>query len=133
VVGKDALVSFEASCYSVPWMMVRPHQRVELRVGSTEVAIWSLGGQPVHLATHPRARRRGSWVVDPAHWDGLPDRRHPGAGPADPAPSLSGELAKIPGANTAVARRDPASYDALFGTDVAPPGAALFHTKGGSW
>ena len=25
------------------------------------------------LATHPRATRRGSWVVDPAHWDGLPD------------------------------------------------------------
>ena len=25
------------------------------------------------LATHPRARERGTWVVDPAHWDGLPD------------------------------------------------------------
>ena len=135
VVGKDALVSFEASCYSVPWTMVRPHQRVELRVSSTEVAIWSLGAEPRHLATHPRARQRGSWVVDPAHWDGLPDRRHPGAGPADPtpAPSLSDGLAKIPGAETAVARRDPASYDALFGTDVASPRPQLFHTKGGSW
>jgi hypothetical protein len=25
------------------------------------------------LATHPRATRRGTWMVDPAHWDGLPD------------------------------------------------------------
>ena len=25
------------------------------------------------LAAHLRAARRGSWVTDPAHWDGLPD------------------------------------------------------------
>jgi hypothetical protein len=25
------------------------------------------------LATHPRATTRGTWQVDPAHWDGLPD------------------------------------------------------------
>ena len=25
------------------------------------------------LAVHARARKRGSWVVDEAHWDGLPD------------------------------------------------------------
>lgn len=29
------------------------------------------GGQ--WLATHPRATAQGSWVVDQAHWDGLPD------------------------------------------------------------
>jgi hypothetical protein len=42
-VGKDALVSFQASHYSVPWPKVRPAGRVELRVTPTEVAIWSLG------------------------------------------------------------------------------------------
>ena len=25
------------------------------------------------LATHSRATHRGSWVIDPAHWDGLSD------------------------------------------------------------
>jgi hypothetical protein len=25
------------------------------------------------LATHPRATRRGEWVIDPTHWAGLPD------------------------------------------------------------
>jgi hypothetical protein len=25
------------------------------------------------LASHHRATRRGEWVIDPAHWDGLPD------------------------------------------------------------
>ena len=42
-VGKDALVSFAASHYSVPWRKVRPGSRVELRVTPAEVAIWSLG------------------------------------------------------------------------------------------
>lgn len=134
VVGKDALVSFEASCYSVPWTQVRPHQRVDLRVSPEEVAIWSLGADPRLLATHARARRRGSWIVDPTHWDGLPDRRHPGAGPADPpAAALGDEFARIPAADTPVARRDPATYDALFGTDVASSRPAPFHTEGGSW
>jgi hypothetical protein len=27
------------------------------------------------LAAHPRAARRGSWVVHPTHWDGLPEGR----------------------------------------------------------
>jgi hypothetical protein len=61
-VGKDALVSFAASHYSVPWRKVRPGSRVELRVTPTEVAIWSLGRQP-GAADHPppcrRARRLG--------------------------------------------------------------------------
>jgi transposase len=73
-VGKDALISFEASHYSVPWRRVRPGVRVELRVTPTEVAIWSLGPSQELLATHPRALQRGGWVVDHQHWDGLPDR-----------------------------------------------------------
>src|SRR6266508_2538278 len=73
-VGKDALISFEASHYSVPWRRVRPGARVELRVTPAEVAIWSLGPGQELLATHPRALQRGGWIVDETHWDGLPDR-----------------------------------------------------------
>ncbi len=77
-VGKDALVSFEASFYSVPARGIRPGQRVQLQVDGEVVTIRALpqdagadgGGW---LATHPRARQRGLWVVDPAHWNGLPD------------------------------------------------------------
>jgi transposase len=77
-VGKDALVSFEASFYSVPARQVRAGQRVQLQVDGEVLTIRALptdtgtdgGGW---LATHPRARERGSWVVDPMHWDGLPD------------------------------------------------------------
>jgi hypothetical protein len=78
-VGKDCLVSFDASSYSVPARRVRAGQRVQLHiqpdpVARDRVSIHALtvdgGGL---LASHPRASRRGSWVIDPAHWDGLPD------------------------------------------------------------
>jgi len=77
-VGKDALISFEASYYSVPARQVRAGQRVQLQVdgpaGGGVVTIRALGTEGGSwLATHPRARERGSWVVDPMHWDGLPD------------------------------------------------------------
>ena len=123
VVGKDALVSFEASLYSVPWTDVRPRQRLELRVTPEEVEIWSLGAEPRLLASHPRARERGSWVVDERHWDGLPDGRGPHAGPAAPLPEplaaaraaqLAGLLVRFAAAGVPVARRDIASYDELF-------------------
>jgi transposase len=130
-VGKDALISFEASCYSVPWRKVRPGSRVELRVTPAEVAIFSLGGQPQLLATHPRAAGRGGWVVDPSHWDGLPDRAEgqplpPCAGdceltqPPDPQPGqlelpgISG-WASSPAARVLVAHRRLAVYDQLVG------------------
>ena len=73
-VGKDCLVSFEASCYSVPARQIRAGQRVQLQVDGEVVTIRTLsvqGGQ--WLATHTRATMRGSWVIDQAHWDGLPD------------------------------------------------------------
>lgn len=73
-VGKDALVSFEASFYSVPARQVRAGQRVQLAVDGDVVTIRAVGADGAGwLATHPRAAERGSWVVDPAHWDGLPD------------------------------------------------------------
>src|SRR5919198_877495 len=73
-VGKDALISFEASFYSVPARPVRAGQRVQLAVDGEVVTIRAVGADGAGwLATHPRAAERGSWVVDPTHWDGLPD------------------------------------------------------------
>ena len=133
-VGKDALVSFEASLYSVPAKRVRPGQRVELRVTGDLVAIHALttdaGEQGSLLACHPRAAHRGAWIVDEAHWDGLPDG-HTRATCLDPAPDrsvvtradraepnpLAALLAGHPAAATAVARRPLAAYEALAGLD----------------
>lgn len=74
-VGKDCLVSFEASLYSVPATAIRAGQRVELRADIDTVAIHAVtaDGTGGLLATHQRARVRGSWVIDESHWDGLPD------------------------------------------------------------
>ena len=93
-VGKDCLVSFEASLYSVPAVLVRAGQYVQLRVTPATVTICTLpteGGQL--LAAHPRAGQRGSWVTDPAHWDGLPDG-HTRAVTVDPpgGPGLRGQV-----------------------------------------
>lgn len=86
-VGKDALVWFEASLYSVPARRVRAGQRVEVRASPDTITLHALPGNrstPVAaagasssgssvLAVHARAAVRGTWVVDPTHWDGLPD------------------------------------------------------------
>jgi hypothetical protein len=106
-VGKDCLVCFEASCYSVPARLVWPGQRVQLQIlvdpaGGDQISIHALatdGGR--WLASHHRATRRGEWVIDPAHWDGLPDGHTravtiepwkpspaPQAGPPEPLASL---------------------------------------------
>jgi hypothetical protein len=92
-VGKDCLVSFEASFYSVPARQVRAGQRVQLQVDGgpdggvvTIHAVSADGGR--WLATHPRASVRGSWVVDQAHWDGLPDG-HTRAVTLDPPSGLA--------------------------------------------
>jgi Integrase core domain len=132
-VGKDCLVSFEASLYSVPAARVHAGQYVQLRVTPAVVAIHSLPGDGGGLlAAHPRATRRGSWVTDPAHWDGLPDGHTravtadagggpgPAAGktPGGPGPLaalLSGRaVAAIP-----VVRRPLADYDAAAGAGPA--------------
>jgi hypothetical protein len=128
-VAKDCLISFQASCYSVPWRQVRPGVRVELRVTPARVAIWSLGRQPRLLATHPRAAHRGTWQVDQTHWDGLPGSDAPrpactGDGELAPAPASEpgqltlGELAgwaQTPAARVPVARRALATYDLAGG------------------
>jgi transposase len=134
--GKDCLVSFEASLYSVPATMIRAGQRVQLRVTPAIVTIHALpadGGQL--LAAHPRAARRGSWVTDPAHWDGLPDGHtravtleppghgagRPAAPAAQPSP-LAALLAGHAAAATPVARRPLADYDTAAGSSMARPG-----------
>jgi hypothetical protein len=108
---------------------VRAGSRVELRVTPTEVAIFTLGGQPRLLATHPRALGRGGWVVDQTHWDGLPDRAEGQPLPPctddcaltpPPAPESDqlelpgiGGWASSPAARVLVAHRRLAVYDQL--------------------
>jgi len=79
-VGKDCLVAFEASLYSVPARRVRAGQRVEVRASPDTITLHALPGTTAGtakdttlLAAHARSAVRGTWVVDPTHWDGLPD------------------------------------------------------------
>ena len=98
-VGKDCLVCFEASFYSVPARQVRAGQRVQLQIhpdpaAGDRVAITALARDGGWLATHPRATKPGSWVIDPSHWDGLPDGHTAPPpwsppGPTEPLPGLS--------------------------------------------
>ncbi len=124
-VGKDCLVSFAASLYSVPAAMVSAGMLVELRTTPDRVAIHATGPDPVLLACHPRAQRRGEHRINPAHWDGLPDgatrstSRTPTAesaavpsfGPAEPV-DLAVLLARRDRLATPVAHRDLATYQA---------------------
>jgi len=114
-VGKDCLVSFAASLYSMPWRAVRRRMRVELRVTPEEVAIWTLGSDPELLARHERAQARGSWVVDPEHWEGLPDGH--GQAADELVRPLPDEVALMASrtrrAHVPVARRDLATYDLI--------------------
>src|SRR5206468_274766 len=81
------------------------------------------------LATHPRAVGRGARVVDPTHWDGLPDghtravttadappapARHPG--PVSAAGPLQALLNRAAAAQVTVDRRPLSVYDQLAGT-----------------
>lgn len=129
-VGKDCLVSFEASSYSVPAWRIRPGQRIELRVTDDQVAIHALPadtppGAEALLTVHARATRRGSWMVHPEHWAPLPDG-HTRATTTDPAdgpattPTATGSgapdglatlLNRHAGAATPVSRRPLDYYD----------------------
>ncbi len=131
-VGKDCLVSFEASLYSVPARRVAAGQRVELRVSREQVEIHALSAaQPgdaagTLLARHSRAPRRGTWVVDERHWDGLPDGRSratvvelPRRGErrsepdGDPTCALAALLTRHHAAGVEVGHRPLASYQAI--------------------
>jgi transposase len=134
-VGRDCLISFEGSHYSIPARAAdgrpaRPGQRIEVRVAADLVTLHRLAvdGDPILLAAHARATRRGSLVVDPAHWDGLPDG-HTRAVTLDPPPQpasapaaaaigpdpLSALLASRPAAATPVAHRSLLAYDTAAG------------------
>lgn len=150
-VGRDCLISFEGSHYSVPARAsdgrpARAGARVELRVSADTVTILRLAcdGDPIVLAAHARAGRRGAMVVDPTHWDGLPDGHtravtlDPPPQPRDPDPSpegqprldpLAGLIAAHPAAATPVARRALASYDTAAGIGAAGIGAAVAPTE----
>ncbi|MHC3426826.1 IS21 family transposase [Streptomyces sp. DT18] len=74
-VGKDCLVAFDASLYSVPARKVRARQLVEIRATKSQVMLHSTvpdaNGETL-LAVHARAVGRGARIVDERHWDGLP-------------------------------------------------------------
>ena len=88
-------------------------------------------GEPIVLAAHDRAARRGELVVDPAHWDGLPNGHTrtttldppPEPNPTDTAPveldPLADLLAHRPTVGTPVARRPLAAYDTAAGLTPA--------------
>jgi transposase len=139
-VGKDCLIAFEGSLYSLPARAIRPGQRVQVAVhrdhqtGDT-VMIHALGidgGQ--WLASHPRAGLKGSWVVDPTHWDGLPDGHTRAVTTTTDNPSAASQsttsqqpeplsaLLSRRAADVAVARRPLAAYQA----------ASLSSTTGGA-
>ena len=99
---------------------------MHVRAGDAQVTIHALpadGGSL--LAVHDRARKRGSYVVDQAHWDGLPDGHtravtaggHDGPGPAQgpcglPDPGGLGMLlAAHPDAAAPVARLPLSDYE----------------------
>jgi transposase len=136
-VGKDCLVSFQASLYSVPATKVRAGQRVEIRAGVDTITVHTLPpdtlpDQSSVLTVHARAARRGSWVVDPTHWDGLPDGHtrattvETGIAPRPPRPrrtpasdALSTLLIQHAAASVPVAHRPLAFYDSVAGLTVA--------------
>ena len=74
-------------------MQVHPDHTSDTVARGATVVIHALtcdGG--TWLATHPRAGLRDSWVIDPAHWDGLPDGHTRATtieapGPDTPAPA----------------------------------------------
>jgi transposase len=137
-VGKDCLVSFEASLYSVPARAIRVGQHVVVRAGVDTLSITALpvdgGGL---LAVHPRARERGQWVVDQSHWDGLPDGRGratildpppdpfgprlAGAAAAQPPSPLAALLTVNPATSAPVARRSLLDYERAAGTTSRGP------------
>jgi len=134
-VGKDCLVSFESSRYSIPAAEVIAGMTVELRVGPDTVAIHAIGADPRLLAEHRRARHRGDDRIDPVHWDGLPDGHTRAITLTDPAGTAATDSARRqlepvttlldrPAMGVAVARRDPRIYDQAAGLPGPIGGAA---------
>jgi transposase len=145
-VGRDCLISFDGSHYSIParaadGRAARAGQRVEVRVAADLITLHRLpvDGDPILLAAHPRATHRGSLVVDPTHWDGLPDG-HTRAVTLDPPPQpaatpataaigpdpLTALLASRPTAATPVAHRPLLDYDTAAGLGTLTGSSVAF-------
>jgi transposase len=143
-VGRDCLISFDGSVYSVParavdGQVLRAGQRVEVRATADLLTVHRLpvDGPPLPLAAHPRAHRRGSRVVDETHWAGLPDGHtravtvdpphpdHHDLPVAQPQPDpVAALLERRPAAATPVATRPLGDYDTAAGltaTTASPP------------
>jgi len=147
-VGKDCLISFDASLYSVPARRVRAGQSVEVRASHDTITVHTLSAQvgpsgpgtaaatSTVLAVHARSAVRGAWVIDRAHWDGLPDghtrstvldppSRSVGQDPAlvagDAPNPLQALLIRSSAAATPVARRALSSYNTAGGLPPATP------------
>ena len=108
-VGKDCLISFEASCYSVPARLVRSGQRVQLQIhpdpNGDRVSIHALGVDGGGwLATHPRATRRGDLGDRPGALGRAARRTYPGHHHRDAA---AGHLYRVRSLGTAVGVTDP--------------------------
>lgn len=118
-VGRDTMISFEGSSYSVAARatdrrVVRAGQQVEVRIenhdGDEQIVVRRLpahspDGIALELARHRRVTERGTRVVDPAHWVELPDGHtravtldtpEVAASSADPAPGATAASAAAP-------------------------------------
>jgi len=140
-VGRDSMISFEGSSYSVAARAgdrrpTKAGQRVEVRLESEQLVVRRLpvdspDGTALELARHPRATERGQLIVDPAHWAELPDGHtratsvaaaephEPEHRAADSAPVVRVEA--WPGFGVEVVHRPLADYDALSGLRPPPP------------
>jgi transposase len=112
-VAKDCLISFEGSLYSLPWREVRRPMRVEVRVTSERISLHRVGGDTALLATHPRSRVKGAWVVDESHWEGLPTGTSPESSEVFAVPKEEPALMASRSRNALVVvhHRDLAFYD----------------------
>jgi hypothetical protein len=91
-VGKDWLVCFEASCYSVPARLVRPGQRVQL-----QIQVDPAGGDQISITSSPRTAAGGSPAITRRHIgaSGSSTRRiSTGCPTATPAPSPSSRASR---------------------------------------
>ncbi|MDD7965523.1 IS21 family transposase [Actinomycetospora lemnae] len=141
-VGRDSMISFEGSSYSVAaraddGRATKAGQRVEVRLEATELVIRRLpldspNGTAIELGRHPRAGQRGQRVVDPAHWAELPDGHtrattveathatsDAAAAPEVPEPAPTVRTEAMAGLAVKVVHRPLTDYDALAG--LAPP------------
>lgn len=132
-VGKDCLVAFEANLYSVPAARVFHRQLVEVRASAATISVHATVPDEhgvTLLAVHPRAVGRGARIIDPGHWNGLPDGHtratttsgEPGHGDdrsrrrSEPAGALRFLLARADAAQITVGHRPLSVYDQVTGT-----------------